>query len=318
MALLKDSFLSILSRTSLIEKLTYINTNYVEPMFKGSSRNGLIYALLFFISLFFFVVAGFNKEPLRRLIINELSAQTGFNVSIKDVGLAFPVGLKLYGLKVSDNKSGIGVRSDYLKAKLSIFSLLTASPKITIQGERGDGSFSLNLQGQKDGKGKVSIEFESNALEIAKVLELGKGIYLPVNGKLNLSGLFEMSDGQIGSSAGNIKFTLNNIDLRGGEFAGGLIKKIGVSKASCQIILEKRRLSTKECRTKTKMGSVELRVSTMLTEPAERTPLAGFVIITNASGLLKTFLQIYPKYQRPDGSYQIPLKGTFSNPSIGI
>ncbi len=284
---------------------------------KAKGKRLAFYSALFIAALIFFTIVNFDTMPLENKLKKMAYDKAGITLKIGKTGFSFPSGLTFENLWVNNLGPALNGNVDYLKVRLLVFSLLKGSPSLRFYAEKEGGELTLDFAGRFEKGGKVEIDIESVKFPIHKALIPEKG-ELPVDIFLTSSGRFTVPEGDIQKLEGEIKFAFFDLKLDSLFPGGNLGKMISPKEATCKVTVHKRKLTTKNCFAETKLGRVNLKVTTMLAKRMEKTPLSGFIVISKPSGILKTVLSVNTKLLRPDGSYRIPLRGTFEKPRLDI
>lgn len=279
----------------------------------------LLYAAVFLSALSIFVVNGIDNEALRTKLETVAARNGNVLLSIGHAGFSLPASLNLGNVIVKD-KAGTKLRFENLTARPLLLPLFYGRPTLRLKTVTENGELVMDLSTAGISGELRRIRFSSRDFPIQQIVMTAAGKELPINGELSGEGELELPSGppSLPESAGSLRFSLKNVEIKNGFLGEGLLKKITPKSLSCELQIEKRRLKTRECVAVAPVGRFELRLSSLISKKPAVTPLRGTLVVTPTGDALKKLLAIYPKRRRPDGRYNFPLKGTLAHPGIDL
>lgn len=161
-------------------------------------------AVTFVVGVYLF----FPYERLKRFVAKKLDSDGRYQVTIEDVGPAFPVGLTVTGIRIVSppekpkDKPGI-VDVDRLVIRIGVLSLLSETRQVNVEIDALDGHIEANLESKGKAR-KVSLRF--SGLSMKKLPGIAKAISLPMTGSLEGSGTIDIPEQGLRRAEG--KFTL--------------------------------------------------------------------------------------------------------------
>jgi len=289
----------------------------VEPALKGGGRKTVGYAALFFVSLFIFVVAGFDTDSFKGFIEYKVKEKSGVNISIGKLGFSFPPGIRFRDMTISKQSEGLELHISDVRVRPLFATIFKGSPQLRIVAYEKSGSLIIDAGKKLFGDKKFLLSVDSKIFPIHEVIKKVAGQEPPGKVSINAKGDAKLLKGLDGAEV-NIQIDLRDIKINEGVFGEGLIKKMSPDKAVCEVTLKDKKLSTSNCDIETPLGIAEINLNTTLSARLDRTPLLGHIVVKKPTGFLEPLLSMNEKLRKPDGSYHIGLKGTFRSPGLAM
>ena len=284
---------------------------------KKSWKRIFLYGFVFLLSLCYFVAKGVDPSALAMKIESALSKISAADFQIGSARMALPAGLKMNNVSVADS-AGNRIRLENLSVRLLVLPLFTARPTVRFSTYSDGGSLYADISSLGFTGRRLRVSVDAKEFPLNDILSPAKGGRLPINALVDAEGEIEFDPDAPERAAGKLSITLGDVRFVETVFGKGLMDKLNPRQAACEITLDKLMVRTKNCRVVTSMGGFELRVTSRIGRPFERTQLRGSLIVTKPGNLLKPFLSLYKKHKKPDGSYHFRLKGTFLRPGIDL
>ncbi|MDH5543598.1 MAG: type II secretion system protein GspN [Nitrospinota bacterium] len=287
----------------------------VEPALKGGGRKTVGYAALFFVSLMIFVILGFDTNSFKNYLEYKVKSKTGISVSIGKLGFSFPPGIRLRDLSVIKESEGLELKLSDIRGRILFSTLFTGTPQLRVVAYEKNGSLIFDAGKKLFGDKKFVLSIDSKNFPIHEIVVRASGKEFPAKVSINAKGGARLLK-DLNSAEANLNIDLRDIKISEGIYGEGLMKKMSPHKAVCDVSLKERKLATKNCEIETPLGFAELNLNTILSPVVNRTPLSGTVIVKKPTGFLEPLLSMNEKLRKPDGSYHIPMKGTFASPGL--
>lgn len=186
-------------------KLTrYLSRDFVRehPVQIGYVAVGVV---LFFV----FLAATFPYTE----VLSSVLAPTGFTISSQSQGMAFPFGVRMTGVAVTDSaisRSRPILASDELSISPSFLSFLTGSPGINLAAKLYGGD--LTLSARRDG-GLIVVAFKLSGVQPGRYPEL-RALGVKFDGRVSATGHLTLSPNQIAADNGTVTFSGSGISIR--------------------------------------------------------------------------------------------------------
>jgi len=275
------------------------------------------YTALFIAATAVFMVVNLNTGALKKRLERLVSEKSGLDISIGKLGVSIPPGVTLDNVRIVAKDMELEGAIDSLNIGLSVLGLMRGTAEGAVRAESGEGNLDLDFSGALDDSGSIMLKIRTESFPVHKLITRWKNEPLPVEMELDSTGNIKIPRRSPLDASGSLDITLSDIKPGGGA-AMAMLSDIFPKKARCRLSLDKRRLTTKECKATSSMGRFELRVATVLADRIEETPLSGFLVIRRPSGLLKQLLAGQTRFKKKDGSFSLPLAGTVAFPSLGL
>lgn len=191
------------------------------------------FGVVFAMSLVFFVFLTFPYEIFKETLSNNIKRQTGLDVSIGEMGMSFPIGVKLSDVSITKPGTPRKVDLDTIRLNVGILPFLIGKLSVyvnidALNGKREKGEFDIAMKAGIFSllfKGQLSLSsFELNAkkFEVEQIASLGLGIlaqkrnlmnplFLPLVEAIQIKGRAQgfMDLSMSGSSPGNASGTID-------------------------------------------------------------------------------------------------------------
>jgi len=284
---------------------------------KLSLAAAAVYTALFIAATAVYMVVNLDTGALKKRVERLASEKSGLDISIGKLGVSVPPGVTLNNVRIVAKDMELEGGFDSLNVGLSILGLIRGTAEGAVRAESDEGNLNLDFSGALNNSGGITLKIRTESFPVHKLITRWKNEPLPVKMELDSTGNIKIPRRSPLDAAGSFDITLSDIKPSGGP-AMAMFSGIFPKKARCRLSLDKRRLTTKECKANSPMGGFELRISTVLAEKIEETPLSGFLVIHRPSGLLKQLLAGQARFKKKDGSFSLPLAGTVAFPSLGL
>lgn len=132
----------------------------------------------------------FPYERLKQMIAEAIDSDGRYEVTIQDVGPAFPFGLEITGIKIVSPPEKKGEKPgklyvDRAKVFVSPFSIFSDTKKVSVEIDALGGHIETDVETKGKAK-KIKIKF--SGVSMAKLPGIAKAISLPMTGSFNGSG----------------------------------------------------------------------------------------------------------------------------------
>jgi len=174
-------------------------------------RTALKYGGYTFYGLAVFVITiyvAFPYERLKQFVAEKLDSDGRYQVTIEDVGPAFPLGLTVKGIRLvsppekAGEKPGV-MEIDRLKFTVSIFQVFSKDKTVDVEIDALGGHIEAEVSTKGKAR-KMSLKFEGVSMK--KLPGIAKAISLPMTGTLQGKGWIEIPE--VGYRNAKGKFTL--------------------------------------------------------------------------------------------------------------
>lgn len=150
----------------------------------------------------------FPYDQLKRFVIQKLDAEGRYQVTIKEVGPAFPLGLTVKGIRMVSPPEKPGEKAsvmeiDRLKFTVGIFQAFSKDRKVDVEIDALGGHIVAEVESKGKAR-KMKLKFEG--ISMKKLPGIAKAISLPMTGSLHGKGWFEIPEAGYRNAKG--KFTL--------------------------------------------------------------------------------------------------------------
>ncbi len=161
----------------------------------------------------------FPYDRLKKMVAARLDSDGRYDVTIEEVGPAFPVGLTVTGIRIvsppekPDEKPGI-VDIDRLQVTVGLFSLLSDTKEIDLEVDALGGHISAQVETQGKAR-KIAVQFEG--VSMAKLPGIAKAISLPMTGALHGKGYIDIPEQGLRRSKGKLSIQCKSCTLGDGK-----------------------------------------------------------------------------------------------------
>jgi len=148
----------------------------------------------------------FPYERLKQMVTEAIDSDGRYEVSIQDVGPAFPFGLEITGIRILSPPEKPGDKPgklfvDRARVFVSPFSMFSDTKKVSVEIDALGGHIETDVETKGKAK-KIKIKF--NGVSMAKLPGIAKAISLPMTGSF--------------SGSGHIKIPAEGLRRAGGKF----------------------------------------------------------------------------------------------------
>jgi len=284
---------------------------------KLSLAAAAVYTALFIAATAVFMVVNLDTGALKKRVERLASEKSGLDISIGELGVSIPPGVTLDNVRIVAKDLELEGAIDNLNVGLSVLGLIRGTAEGAARAESGEGNPNLDFSGALDNSDSITLKIRTESFPVHKLITRWKNEPLPVEMELNSTGNIKIPRRSPLDASGSFNINLSDIKPSGGP-AMAMFSGIFPKKARCRLSLDKRQLTTKDCKASSPMGGFELRISAVLGDRIEETPLSGFLVIRRPSGLLEQLLAGQTRFKKKDGSFSLPLAGTVAFPSLGL
>lgn len=212
---------------------------------KVISRSTILYALYSVFAVMVFVWFLFPSEYFADYIEKSVQAHGGgVLIEVKTVSPAFPVGIKLTGLKIKTPDVD-SVPVDYIRAGINIFSLLKLQPVISFSAGLFDGTINGKIKIPDSDIKKSSVD----AL-IVKGIDLSKcsEVFASQIPGVDISGIIDAEGSYVseGRGHGKIALTVNQLNVQP-EQPILTLKSLSFKEITAQVEIKNKRIQIENC-----------------------------------------------------------------------
>jgi len=255
--------------------------------------------------------APFVKAKLEKLARDE----AGIDLEIGSLRFEYPTTLYLdnTSLKSADGDIKLGD----IKAHLLVNSVLNGKPVLRIDSKAGGGFVSADFGAELDFDRyeltHPSLTLKAYSYSIASVFKDSDGAPLPVDGKLNGDGVFNLSKKNLESSTGKFMFRISDITISDALFNGDdsmkekKLKELLFNEANCTLALDKGWIKTENCLIETSHAELELLFTERIYTIISSNPMEVVLVIRKPQDFLKTYFFFYREFKTGKDEYQIPI-----------
>lgn len=150
----------------------------------------------------------FPYDQLKRFVIQKMDAEGRYQITIEDVGPAFPVGLTVTGIRMVSPPEKPGEKPgvmdiDRLKFRVGLFQIFSKDKTIDVEIDALGGHIEAEVATKGKAR-KMTLKFEG--ISMKKLPGIAKAISLPMTGGLHGKGWIEIPEAGYRNAKG--KFTL--------------------------------------------------------------------------------------------------------------